>query len=443
MFHSVQRRQNLAQGIFSLWVNWAISLGFIMLPIIIAPLVTIKILPILPLISAGVLTLLDRLNRQHKQPTCFRIPHITQIILMASALTLLIDMLYKCNTEMNSIIGQPANKLNPVLPILDIAPVAVIVCLVGIIRAKSPMSCRSCKNRLSEALDSGQISKLYFRETTRQLHFLFWLSLALSITTWWYYLSSYINVNINSSDTYFFLLCPSLCFVLSLIYFGIRYYTLWAYYCNNKATADVVERHGTTLRYIVVCDDKILLNVPEHEMQQSAPHSIDVALKVSIPFKERVTDQEAHDFVVNALDSDDNEVRFLFHSCDPGMYSNIFHYAVFVNNADHVANKLNGQWLTLSDTNDMISEGKVSMALATELSHIYTVTMAWKAYDSRGHRLYEIKHYKPTFRIKDMPSWDVDYDDPNWLYVAELNEDKPLYRVRRLWHRITKGTGRP
>lgn len=444
MFHSDQRRQNLAQGIFSLWANWAISLGFIMLPILIAPLVAPTILPILPLISAGVLTLLNRLNRQQAQPTCFRIPHITQIILISSTFILLIDMLYKSNAEINSIIGQPVNKLNPILPILDIAPVAVIVCIVGIIRAKSPLSCRSCKNHLSEALENGHISKLYFRETTRQLHFLFWLSLALSITTWWYYLSTYINVNINSSDIYFFLLCPSLCYVLSLIYFGIRYYSLWAYYCKNTVSANVVEHQGTTLRFIVVCDDKILLNIPEHdrELLHCATHSIDVAFKVSIPFKERITDLEAHDIIRNVLDCDDNSLRFLFHTCDPGMYSNVFHYAVFVDNATHMAKELNGKWLSLSEINELIHEGKVSLALATELSHIYTVTMAWKAYDKCGRRIYEIKHYMPTFRLKDMPSWDVDYDDPNWLYISKLNEDKPLYRLRRMWHCLTKGNAR-
>lgn len=443
MFHSHQRRQNLAQGIFSLWANWAVSVGFLALPIMITPLVAPRILPVITLILAGILTLLDRRNRIQLSPTCFRIPHLVQAILIISTATLLVDIFYKTHSEINRLIGQPVNLSTPLLPVLDISLVAVIVCLFNMVRSKNPRSCRSCRNQLGEAIDRGLIGMLYNRESKIQIKFLFWLSLALAVTTWIYYIFFYINVNINRADNYFFILCPLLCYVLSLIYFGARYYTMWVYYCQNNATAKVIERQGTSIRYIVICNDKILLNIPEpsSDVIFSDDLKIDVPLKVMLPFKETVSELEAHNYFIDAAEMHDAETRLIFQSCDPGMYNNMFHYVAFVKDADKAAETLKGQWFSLSETNDMIREGLVAMALAAELSRIYTITMAWKAYDRSGHRLYEIKHYKPTFRLKDMQTWDVDYNDANWLYVAEINEDKPFYRIRRLWHRITKGLG--
>lgn len=443
MFHSHQRRQNLAQGILSLWTNWAISVGFLILPIMITPLVSPRILPVIPLILVGVLTFLDRRNRSQMSPTCFRVPHLAQVILIISTAVLLIDVFYKTHSEINRFIGQPVNLSNPVLPVLDIAPVAVILCLINMMRSKNPLSCRSCRNRFGEAIDRGLIGMLYNRESKMQIKFLFWLSLVLAVSSWVYYIFFYVNVNINRTDNYFFILCPSLCYVISLIYFGARYYTMWVYYCQNNATAKVIERQGTTIRYLVVCNDKILLNIPEpsNDVIFSDDLKIDVPLKVSLPFKESITGHEAHDYFIDAAETTDAETRLIFQSCDPGMYNNMFHYVAFVKDAEKVAETLKGQWFSLPETNEMIREGLVAMALAAELSRIYTITMAWKAYDKSGHRLYEIKHYKPTFRLRDMQSWNVDYNDSNWLFVAEINEDKPFYHLRRLWHKLTKGIG--
>lgn len=443
MFHTHQRRQNLAQGIFSLWANWAVSVGFLALPIIITPLVSPRLLPVVPLILVIVLTILDRRNRIQPSPTCFRIPHLVQVILIASSVVMLADFIYKTHTEVNSFIGQPVNLSNPLHPVLDISPVAVVICLLNMLRGNNSRSCRSCQNRLGEAIDRGLIGMLYNRESKIQIKFLLWLSLALALSTWAYYIFFYINVNINKTDSYFFILCPLLCYVFSLIYFGVRYYTLWVYYCQNNETAKVIEHHGTTIRYIVLCEDKILLNIPEanSDVIFSDDLKIDVPLKISLPFKEMVSGHEAHDYFSDASEMHDADTRLIFQSCDPGMYNNIFHYVAFVKDADKAAQTLKGHWFSLQETNEMIRDGMAAMALAAELSRIYTITMAWKAYDKSGHRLYEIKHYKPTFRLRDMPTWNVDYNDANWLYVAEVNEDKPFYRLRRIWHKITKGMG--
>ena len=58
-----------------------------------------------------------------------------------------------------------------------------------------------------------------------------------------------------------------------------------------------------------------------------------------------------------------------------------------------------------------------------------------KPNDREGRRLYDIKHYQPTFRLRDLHKWDVDYDDETWLRVRQLNQDKPLWRLRSLFRK--------
>lgn len=441
MFHSNQRRQNLAQGIFSLWANWAVAVGLVILPITLTPIVPPGLLPVVPLLSAGVITILDRRNRMQQSPTCFRIPQLVQGILVISAIIMFVDLFIKLHSDINGILGQPVNRTTPLLPVLDIAPVAALVCLFNMLHLHNPRSCRSCRNRFGESMDRGLIGMLYSRESKIQIKSLFLISSLLAVASWVYYIIGYVTVNISKTDSYLFILCPVLCYALSLIYFGMRYYTLWVYYCQNNETAKVIDRQGTTIRYIVVCDDKLLLNIPPqtNDIIFSEDLKIDVPLKVSLPFREKVTEHDAHRYFIDASELKEADTRPIYTTCDPGMYKNVFHYVAFVNDADKTAETLKGQWFTLQETNEMIREGMVSMTLASELSRIYTITMAWKAYDRSGHRLYEIKHYRPTFRLKDMHKWNVDYNDSTWLHVAEINEDKPFFRIRRFWHRLTKG----
>lgn len=67
--------------------------------------------------------------------------------------------------------------------------------------------------------------------------------------------------------------------------------------------------------------------------------------------------------------------------------------------------------------------------------------MAWKTYHSDGTRRYAIKHYTPTFRLRDLHKWKIDFNDPKWLRVADNNEDVRYYRLRRFWRKYINGIG--
>jgi hypothetical protein len=95
-----------------------------------------------------------------------------------------------------------------------------------------------------------------------------------------------------------------------------------------------------------------------------------------------------------------------------------------------------GEWCTLDMVDRYSAAGRLSPQLSHELHRIHTIAMAWKTYDHKGNRLYPIKHYRPTFRLRDLPNWTVDYDDLSWLSIAENNEDSRFFYIRKYWRKL-------
>lgn len=89
----------------------------------------------------------------------------------------------------------------------------------------------------------------------------------------------------------------------------------------------------------------------------------------------------------------------------------------------------------MGNLRQLAQQGLLGRDLVSELMRIYKVAMAWKTYDEKGRRLYVIKHYKPTFRLRDIRKWDVDFNDYHWLAVDRTNEDKFWYPIKRLFNK--------
>ena len=79
----------------------------------------------------------------------------------------------------------------------------------------------------------------------------------------------------------------------------------------------------------------------------------------------------------------------------------------------------------------MINARKLAPLLRAELVRIYTTVMTWTTYDSNGKRLYKIKSYRPTFHLKQLPDWDVDFDDHRWLFITANNDYIRFFKLRR------------
>lgn len=131
----------------------------------------------------------------------------------------------------------------------------------------------------------------------------------------------------------------------------------------------------------------------------------------------------------------DASIRYLYTNRTSGG-SVMLHYAVFVPDESKEKALRGGKWCSLYEVDGLLNGNRLSPMLANELVRIHTITMAWKTYDRRGHRLYPIKNYKPIFRLRDFKEWDVDFNDPVWLQISVENEDRPFFRVRRVWRKF-------
>ena len=116
---------------------------------------------------------------------------------------------------------------------------------------------------------------------------------------------------------------------------------------------------------------------------------------------------------------------------------NTFHYICCPNSSDVLEESgFKGKWYNQSQIERMLHNRELTPMLAAEIHRLYTVTMAWKTYDADGNRLYKVKNYHPLFRLNGICDWDVDFNSPLWLEVSRFNEDKPLFRFRRMLRRI-------
>ena len=441
MFRSYQRRKGLSAAIFGLWRNWAISIGFLTILTMVAPVAPRMWLAPLNIMIYLALQWCRKFFKRGNVPVCSRLNHQVSLVILVSAIFIAILSVYSLVEHENvhyEINGQPFTIESPVLSILLLAPLACIVTLFFLLRRGEPEACQRCYMRYGNVIEHGFVGDLFRREWRYQTQMLFFLALALSVADWWYYLHHYINTNLSKADMFFFVWMPLVVYVTSLIYLGIRYYSLWIYYCQNDE-GHFVERPGMTLlRYIIISGDRMFLGINPWEQTavdgEETIRRLDTPVVIKTQYHETENMAEAIRGFQQVSGIPDAEIRFAYESPDKITFQNIFHYLAFIDNEEAtIDSKLKGEWASWNDIVQMASEGMLERQLVGEIRRIYNISMAWKTYDSRGRRLYPIKHYKPTFRLRDLRGWEVDFNDYKWLYISHHNEDKFWYRVSRLF----------
>ena len=114
---------------------------------------------------------------------------------------------------------------------------------------------KACEERSDNSIDRGVIGAIYKREAYFQNRLLFVMTVVNTLVSWSYYWVCFINIDINSADLFFFTWAPTTVYIISLIYLGGRYYTMWTFYSNNQEMRDFISRSGTPVRYIIINDD--------------------------------------------------------------------------------------------------------------------------------------------------------------------------------------------
>ena len=437
MFRSNERRQGMSVAIKGLWQNWAVAVGLLMVLTVLAPVVPRQWLAPVNVVFYVLLQVYHSRLRRRDVPSCSRlIQQVSAVMLVTAVALVTLYFLGRGNGDHYELTGQPYDINSPLIVILITAPVATAVTLYYWLERREPLVCQQCKMRYGNVIEHGFVGDLYRREWRYQTKLLFMLSLGLSVVDWAYYMFYYVNTNLSRSDLFFFIWMPLAMYLLSLLYLGSRYHSLWVYYCHNDE-ANFVKRPGTTtLRFIMISNDRMLLNFYPTDARYSngaAVKRFDTPAVAHVPYHERENSIEAVRIFKDISGINDAEVKFAYASPDSITFSNIFHYFVFLDdNAELIDSKLEGEWFSWGNLQQLARHSLMDRDLVAELKRIYHIAMAWKTYDSTGKRLYKIKHYRPTFRLRDLRNWDVDFNDHNWLRVARHNQDSFWYPFRRL-----------
>lgn len=439
MFHANERRAGMTSAIFGLWRNWAVAVGLLTVLTILAPLVPREYLAPINILFYIILQFIHRELRSRDFPSCSRLIQQVSAVMLFTAIALVLLYFFGQGENMHEITGQPYDIHSPVIVILITAPVAAAVTMFYWINRNEPSVCRRCRARYGDVIEHGFVGSLYRQEWRYQTSMLFYLSLALTVVDWTYYMAHYVNTDLNRADLFFFVWMPLVMYVLSLIYLGMRYYYMWVYYCQNDEIHYVENPGTTTLRYLVISGDRIFLNfypTPLEFANGAKVKRFDTPVVAQTEYHERESMLDAAKVFEARSGISDAEIKYAYSSPDEITFHNIFHYFAFLKSADEIVDsKLEGEWLSWGNVMQLAQQGLIARNLYTELQRIYKVAMAWKTYDADGRRLYNIKHYKPTFRLRDIQAWDVNFDDIKWLHVSRINEDRWFYPFRRLFTR--------
>lgn len=421
--------------LMGMWVNWALAFGSFALVLVLAFFVPKNWLPLPVAAIAYFLLIYSRHDDNATLYICGRSLRVAMKALFWSAAVMLtINIL---NTHMffaGAIDWSATNHDIPYIVSLVIFPMLTLVSLWAVLRGRSNKYCVRCRRRHGFSSCNGVVSTIYYRESRYQVMMLLCFGATLTAVTVWYYFYYYININLNTPDLFFFRILPMGAYAISLVFMWMRYSNLTAVIGPVMFTESAT---NTLVRFLIVSGDFVMLD-------RTDSGRYDTPAYTEVPPDFFVTLDDARKLFKRLSGVDDFEIRFLYSTKNHDMRADVVHYAVFM--PDEVSTRdagvLRGEWFSLEQINRMLNTARLGAELCEEVYRIFTITMAWKTYDAEGRRLYPIKHYRPTFRLRDFKTWDVNYNDVNWLAVADNNQDRPFFRTRRLWNRILDSLSR-
>lgn len=420
--------------VFGLWLNWTLAMLSVALVLALPLFMSKAWLPLPVVVVSYALLVYSRReqNRAADTPGCVLTLRVGLLTLFWSALIMeIINVLYAHKLLDDLIDWSRSNDDIPYVVGLILFPVLAINSLWQILRGNNTRFCRNCHARNGFYPGAGVVSTIYSRESRYQVLLILYMSTALAVVQWWYYLCYYINVNMNTPDRFFFNYMPIAVIILSLPFMWMRYANL------IQIIGPLTHTDGNTrctLRVLVVSGDYALLAPDDKGNRYDTP------VRAELSKTELTGDKDISRIFARQYGSDDYRLRHLYTSRTNDMRGEVVHYAAFVpDDADGqpIGGDLRGEWLSLDQIDRLLKAARLTADLADELYRIFTITMTWKTYHRDGSRIYPIRHYRPTFRLRDMPSWDVDYADTSWFDVADNNQDRPFFRTRRLWRKIT------
>lgn len=428
--------QNLitSRTVRQLWRIWALCFGCpalvtgasLLIPPLWLPLVCI-------LLGYGLLLMHRHYVGNTEGPTqCSLVQWLTMIAMFGGAVIMTAINIVYSPKVIPSVVAE--NPELPYITSLVMYPLMCAVALYGLYVGHESPACRRCQAVHGYYNDSGRISRFNYNAARDQLKWILLLSAGISVVDTVYFFTTYINVNLNNPDRFFFIALPGTLYVLSLGYMISKYHKLYLGGLAYAREAEKSRKHGindlsagaTLVRFLPLCGDYLLLR-PNGDGMWDTPW-----LEV-MPYTKEVTHDQAQEMIDRMTLGQNYRFKLKYIFSNDGYISgcNVLHYACILDE-DQLDEVLpDCRRCTLDTMQRLLRDHRLSPYIINEIYRIHTVTMAWKTYHPDGRRMYPIKNYRPTFRLRDFKDWDVDYNDLGWLQVAHNNQDRPMWQLRR------------
>lgn len=428
--------------------EWAVACGGVTLVVLLSLWVAPLWQPVMEVAVAFAIKQFGPHRRRSHTHPCGRLANcVFRALILTAIVSCAINILYY--TDLIHIFFNPAT-LNNSIPFITSLIVFPILFITAFINASGPV-CekhnRQCHLHNEYNPAQPHFSRAVHGVYRRLLNYTALISFVITVIDWAYYSLLYQNANLNLPDRFFFFIIPAAVYVWSLFYVHEHYTSVLlpsgrpAIGQNSSDSAS----DCTILRFLIIHNDRLLLDVSPEAVVDC---KIDIPVVVYDKFSEHYSIERATEkfAVLSCMDPTEFEVKELYSTKSHNLHNIVRHYLVNIPepdenapiNADEedrhcieLSSRIGGEWITIDGIDRYMKMGVVSPLLNAEIYRIYTIVMAWKAYDKGGRRRYPIRHYRPTFRLRDVYKWDVDFNDLHWMRVARINEDAPLWFIRR------------
>lgn len=444
----MERNIRNGKGIFLLWFAWTVSSGSLIALVTLSLYVPAAWLPIVAYILQVLLFTMIRRNRESRYPNCYLIPFIASRILFWSGTVMLaLNLLMRYGVTGYLFTPEGINPDIPFITVLIVAPISMAISGWAMMSKFRLAFCKDCVVRCGSPAERGFLGKIYTQESRHQQCMLFYMCTAFTVIGWVYYAFWYANDSLTVPDRLIYFGIPIMAWIATVIYFGVRCMGLWSYYCQNLRSNNYQGDSRTTImRFILIHGNQICLKRPALDPDSMVTNDFkwDTPVASHVQTRPKMDMAQARSMFRSLTRIDDSDVRLMYSTKVGNVDSDIYHYLCFLTDEEkEFFDRSNPgcEWLHFQRIVELMNEKQLNPLMSAEIFRLHRVAMVWKTYTRSGRRRYKIKNYRPTFRVQDIREWDVDYNDPTWIYVASNNEDTRFYHARLFWRKYISGIG--
>jgi hypothetical protein len=384
-----------------------------------------------------------RRNMLSRLPNCNILLFLTTRILLFTAIIMVgINLYFMKFVPYHYYAVHAVNRNIPYITVLILAPVTLLTVIWAYFYRRRMTFCKECRIKYGSVQERGFIGEVFTVETIYQMRMLMGGTALIIVYTWLYYYFYYSNVNFNPSDKFYFIWVPVILYLLSVVYMAMRYVRIYEFYKANIVGDALSTVSSTCVRYVLLHDSSVFIGEDESETNLSGRQQFDTTAMLTVPYRKSISEIDARKMFEQVSGIKNGyTLKLMYVNTNDVTSYNIFHFLCIVDDERITdGSKLSGVWLGQRELEHMFREGALSPVLSSAMHRIYTILAAYKTYSAEGYRLYDIKHYKPSVRLRELATTNVDFNDTDWLVVAEENEDKPLFRLRKFWKKYVSGT---